>query len=147
MTYLIKLSVLLAVFLFNFQGTAIAQDNLSETFKKHFNHTVQNVKSTDDPAEQRALLNSSFDKILVAVQRVDESANLTSDQRNGLIVFKDQIEQKQSELNGADGFDEVQDEELIDFSDYSQQEIEQANRTVTISVTTALLVVLILLLL
>ncbi|MFO7846785.1 MAG: hypothetical protein R6V27_09510 [Balneolaceae bacterium] len=136
-----------AILFFALIGTAAAQDSLSETFKEHFNKTVQNVKAADNPAEQRDLLNTSFDKMIDAVDHIDESADLTDEERSQILSFKDQIEEKKSELNGLDGFDEVQDDELIDFSDYSQQEIEQANRTITFSLTTALLIVLILLLL
>ena len=136
-----------AILLVVLTGTVAAQDSLSETFKEHFNETVQNVKASDDPVEQRDLLNTSFDKMVHAINRIDESADLTNEERDQLLSFKDQIEEKKSELNGLDGFDEVQDDELIDFSDYSQQEIEQANRTITLSLTTALLIVLILILL
>jgi hypothetical protein len=147
MTHAIKIFSATVFLIFALLGTASAQQNLSETFKKHFNETVQNVKASDNPDEQRDLLNTSFDKMLGAVDRIDESANLTEEEREQLVLFRDQIDEKKSELNGLDGFDEIQDDELIDFSDYSQQEIEQANRTLTISLTSALLIVLILLLL
>lgn len=147
MTHTLKILSATAFLLFSLMGSASAQQNLSETFKKHFNETVQNVKASDNPAEQRQLLNTSFDKMLRAVDRIDKSENLTEEEREQLALFKDQIDEKKSELNGLDGFDEVQDDELIDFSDYSQQEIEQANKTLTISLTSALLIVLILLLL
>jgi hypothetical protein len=39
------------------------------------------------------------------------------------------------------------DEDLDDFTDYSQQDMEQASRNITISLTTALLIIIILLLL
>ena len=144
MTHAIKIFSATVFLIFALLGTASAQQNLSETFKKHFNETVQNVKASDNPDEQRDLLNTSFDKMLGAVDRIDESANLTEEEREQLVLFRDQIDEKKSELNGLDGFDEIQDDELIDFSDYSQQEIEQANRTLTISLTSALLIVLIL---
>lgn len=148
MTTITKLSLSLLILFFASFGTASAQsESVSEMFKTHFNQTVQDVKSAENPKDQRLLLNASFDKMVRAVDRINEKAELTDDQRTELMAFKDQIVQKKNELNGADGFDEVQDDELIDFSDYSQQELEQANRTVTLSLTTALLIVLILLLL
>lgn len=148
MKLLAKLTLPLIICSLVFVGTSDAQTNkVSETFKKHFNQTVQNVKSTDSPVEQRALLNDSFVDMLEALNRINKSADLSNDERKSLLAFKNEIKDKQSELNGWNGFDEIQDDELIDFSDYSQQELEQANRTLTISLTSALLIVLILLLL
>jgi hypothetical protein len=148
MNLLTKLTLSLLFCSFLFVGTTHAQTNsVSETFKKHFNETVQNVKNADTPTEQRALLNDSFADMLQALNRIDESAELSKDEEKSLLAFKNEIKEKQSELNGWNGFDEIQDDELIDFSDYSQQELEQANRTLTLSLTSALLIVLILLLL
>jgi len=133
--------------LFAFQSVAIAQSSVSETFKDHFNETVQNVNQTDVANEQRSLLNTSFSKMITAVDRLESIAQLSEDEKVQLLSFKNGIEEKQNELNGLDGFNEVQDEDLVDFSEYSQQYFEQANRTVTISVTTALLIIILILLL
>ena len=148
MRSLTKLILSIALLAFGLAGTATAQNSsINETFKKHFNQTVQDVKKTDDPTKQRLILNESFTSMLNAVQKIEESSNLNKEEQRSLMAFKDEILEKQNELNGWNGFDEIQDDELIDFSDYSQQEMEQANRTLTISLTSALLIVLILLLL
>lgn len=85
--------------------------------------------------------------MIKAIDRVESAGEWTSDERNQLNSLKADIQDKMNELNGDDGFDEILDEDLIDFSDYSQQMMEQANRNITISLTTAILIVIILLLL
>ncbi|MCC5941026.1 MAG: hypothetical protein JJU37_05740 [Balneolaceae bacterium] len=144
----VKLIVLLSFLIFFTHSFAMAQSsNLTETFKEHFNETVQQVKTSDDAEEKRTILNNSFSKMLSAVDKIEREINLSDSERDKLIAFKDEIESRQNELNGADGYDEVVDEDLDDFSDYSQQSMEQASRNITISLTTALLIVIILLLL
>lgn len=142
-------TVCAVIFLFLGLHTAVtAQTNdLSEIFKKHMNETVQQVKSTDNADEKRAILNTSYNKMLRAVEKVESGSQRTEDELAQLDAFKQKIVEKSSQLNGIDGFNEISDEDLDDFSDYSQQDIEQADRTVTISLTTVLLVVIILLLL
>jgi len=133
--------------LFALQSVAIAQSSVTETFKKHFNEAVQNVEKAEHADEQRALLNTSFSKMITAVDRLESITQLSEDEKAQLNSFRSGIEEKQNELNGQDGFTEIQDEDLVDFSEYSQQYFEQANRTVTISVTTALLIIILIILL
>lgn len=121
--------------------------NLTETFKEHFNETVQQVKTAYTAVEKRAILNNSFTRMLTAVEKIDTQAVLSDSEREKLTALKVEIQDRQNELNGADGYDEIADEELDNFTDYSQQAMEQANRNITISLTTALLIVIILLLL
>lgn len=144
----IQLFITTIILLFAIQTVAIAQSsNITETFKKHFNETVQQVHDTENADEKRSILNNSYNKMLTALERIESKAILSEDELGQLRSFKNEIEGMQNELNGLDGFTEIQDEELIDFSEYSQQYFEQANRTVTIGVTTALLIIIILLLL
>jgi hypothetical protein len=142
---LITTSILL---LFAVQSLAVAQStNITETFKKHFNETVQQVQQTENADEKRTILNESFTKMIDALDRIESRANLSEDEIAQLQSFKNGIEEKQNELNGLDGFDEIMDEDLDDFSNFSQDFMEQANRTVTIGVSTALLILIILILL
>lgn len=130
------------------QTVSFAQStDITETFKKHFNETVQEVQDTDNADEKRAILNESFNKMITAIDRIESRASLTEDEKAELKSYKLGLTEKLSELNGLDGFDEVVDEDLDDFSNFSQDFIEQANRTITIGVTTALLILIILLLL
>ncbi len=136
------------MFLLAFQAVSYAQTaNVTDTFKKHFNETVQEVQQTENADEKRVILNESFNKIIVAIDRIDSRSNLSEGQEAQLHSYRVGIVEKRNELNGLDGFDEVVDEDLEDFSEYSQQFIEQANNTITIGVTTALLILIILLLL
>lgn len=130
------------------QTASFAQTtNITETFKKHFNETVQEVHDTEDADEKRAILNASFNKLIVAIDRIESRASLTEDESAMLASYKLGLTEKVNELNGLGGFDEVMDEDLDDFSNFSQDFIEQANRTITIGVTTALLILIILLIL
>ena len=144
----IRLFTISIFLIFAIQSMAVAQSvNITETFKDHFNETVQKVEQTDSKDEKRVILNESFTKMITAIDQIESRANLTEDQIAQLHSYKLGIVEKQNELNGLDGFDEVLDEDLDDFSSFSQQFIEQANRTITIGLTTALLILIILLLL
>jgi len=143
----IKTTISATILFFLLQGAVLAQsDSLAEIFKTHMNETVQNVKNSDNAIEKRAILDTSFNKILKAVERIEKSGQLTEEEFAQLQTFKHSIEEKSHQLNGQNGFEEVADEDLEDFSDYSQQAMEQADRTLTLSLTTVLLVVIILLL-
>ena len=129
------------------QTTTFAQSvNITETFKKHFNETVQEVHGAENADEKRVVLNESFDKMIIAIDRIESQASLTDDESEKLATYKLGITEKQNELNGLDGFDEIMDEDLDDFSNFSQDFIEQANRTITLGIGTALLILIILLL-
>lgn len=135
--------------LFAVQSMAVAQStNITETFKKHFNETVQQVHAADDADDKRVILDESFTKMITAIDRIESMANLTEDELAQLNSFRSDISDKQNELNGLDGFDEIMDEDLDDFSNFSQDYMEQANnRTITLGLTTALLIIIILILL
>jgi hypothetical protein len=136
------------ILLFAVQTMAVAQStNVTESLKKHFNETVQQVQQTENADEKRLILNNSFTKMITALDRIESMANLTEDESAQLYSLKNDIIEKQSELNGLDGFDRVGDEELDEFSNFSQDFMEQANRTITIGLTAALLIILILILL
>lgn len=143
--YTILTSILIAC---TIQTVSFAQSaNVSETFKKHFNETVEKVQDTDNADEKRAILNESFNKMITAIEKIESKASLTEDESANLNSYKLDLTEKLNELNGLDGFDEIVDEDLDEYSDYAQDSMEQANRTVTIGVTTALLILIILLLL
>jgi hypothetical protein len=120
--------------------------NITESFKMHFNETVKAVHETDNADDKRALLNESFIRMITTIDRIEALPSLTEDESALLASFKSDLMEKQSELNGLDGFGQIADSDLNDFSNYSQDMIEQANRTITIGVTTALLILIILLL-
>lgn len=129
------------------QSASFAQStSITETFKEHFNETVLEVQNTDDADKKRAILNTSFNKMISAIDHIEARASLTEDESASLESYKLGLEEKLSELNGLDGFDEIADEDLDDFSNFSQDFIEQADRTITIGVTTVLIILIVLLL-
>lgn len=137
-----------AFFMFAGQSVSVAQTaDVTEIFKKHFNETVQLVQETESADERRVILNESFTKMLTVIDRIYSRTNLSEDENAQLQSYKLGISEKQNELNGLDGFAKVQDEDLEDFSNFSQDFMEQADRNVTIGVTSLLLIVIILLLL
>jgi hypothetical protein len=140
--------ILASIFLlFAAQSMAVAQStNITETFKKHFNETVQQVQQTENADEKRFILNESFTKMLNSIDRIESMATLSEDENMLLSAYKNDLLEKKNELNGLDGFDRVLDEDLDDFCNFSQDLMEQANRTVTIGVSTVLLILIILLL-
>ncbi|MDZ7715316.1 MAG: hypothetical protein U5J95_03805 [Balneolaceae bacterium] len=144
----IRLLITSIFIIFAAQSMAVAQSiDITEKFKKHFNETVQEVQQTESANEKRLILNESFTKMITAIDRIESRANLSEKEMAQLQSYKLGIEEKKNELNGLDGFNEVQDEDLDDFSNFSQDFMEQAANTVTIGLTTVLLVVIILLLL
>jgi hypothetical protein len=145
---LLQAALTAAFLLFILNMNAFSQgQNLNEIFKTHMNKTVQNVKNSDSAAEKRVILDTSFDKMLTAIERIENSASLTEQEKAELSTFKSSIEEKSNQLHGLKVYKKVTDENLDEFSEYSQQAMEQADRTLTLSLTTVLLVVIILLLL
>lgn len=145
----IKQVLLVCILLLSaFQTASFAQaTNVTEIFKKHFNETVQAVHSAGSADEKRDILNDSFSKMIKALDKIQSRASLNEEESAGLNIYRLGLMEKLSELKGLDGFDDINDEDLDDFSNFSQDFVEQADRTVTIGVTTALLILIVLLLL
>lgn len=141
---------LTSVFLiFAVQSTANGQTiDLTEKLKKHHNEMMQKVKETGSADKKRALLNQSFDEMITVIERVETRVQLSEKEKAQLKTLKRDITEKKHELNGNGGFEKVADADLDDFSDYSQQDFEQAadSTTITIGVTTLLLIIIILIL-
>lgn len=148
MMRIIRTFIYSILLVFAMQSVAVAQSvNLTETFKKSFNETFEEVQYTESADEKRTILNEKFSKMINVIDRIESKANLSEDESNQLSSYKAGLLEKQNELNGLDGFDEILDEDLDDFSEYSQQFFEQANRTITIGIGTAVLIAVLLLVL
>lgn len=115
-------------------------------FKKHINKMVESVEKAESPEIKREILNDSFDDLIGAIERVESLKVVPETDKEGLKVFKADILDKKSELNGVNGFQPVQNNNLNNFANFVQQDLEQAD-TVTIGVTTLLLILIILLIL
>ncbi|GAA5520771.1 DUF4407 domain-containing protein [Aliifodinibius salicampi] len=144
----IKIGLSLIVFLVISQTAAVSQPlNVTKTFKKHINETVQEVKNEKNAEKKRAILDKSLNKMLTAIDKIKSKASLSAEELAMLRSYKSEIVEKSNQLDGRKNYDRIAGEDLDEFADYVQQDMEQADRVLTISLTTALLVVIILLLL
>lgn len=118
-----------------------------EVIKKNINEMVTDVERTSNPIEKRKVLNNTFDKFINVIERVEKTELISEENKAVLTEYKTNFVDKKNELNGMNGFAKVPDNKLNNYANFVQQDLEQANRIVTISLTTVLLIVLILLLL
>ena len=118
-----------------------------DDIQKYFNDTASKVKATTDPAEKRAILDKSLQTMSKALDKVQKSPLISKEDREGIEKFKATLQENQDELAGSNGFERVPDAQLNAFSDYVVQNMEQADKTITISLVTALLIVIIIILL
>jgi len=112
----------------------------------YFNDTACKVKATADPAEKREILDKSLQTMSKALDRVENLGLVSQNDRAGVDLFKTSLQEKQDELAGTNGFQRVADGQLNAYSDYVVQDMQQAERTVTISLVTLLLIVIIVIL-
>jgi len=131
------------MFVMFYAGIAFGQDVL----QKYLNDTSLKVKATTDPSQKREILNKSFEKMSKALDKVQSSPLVSKEDRAGIDLFKATLQEKLDELTGLNGYERVSDEQLDAFSDYAVQDMEQADRTVTISLVTLLLIIIIVILL
>lgn len=121
-------------------------DDATKKFKSYINKTVQKVESAETPGQKRAILNESFDTMLEAFERVESMDRIPAADKEGVAGLRRDIQEKSNELNGRDGYRRVSDSQLNKFANYVQQDLEQADKTITISITTLLLIIIIILL-
>jgi len=117
-----------------------------EQLKQHIHDAVEKVKAAPTAAEKRSILDDELRAMTTALSRARQMTDRSSE-KESIDALRARVQEKLDELHGQNGYTAVPDEELDTFADYVQQDFEQADRVVTISVTTALLIVLILLLL
>jgi hypothetical protein len=122
-----------------------AQGN--DGIQKYLNETATSVKATEDPAQKRAILDRSLHTMSSALEKVERLSLVTSADRAGIDRFNTSLQELRDELAGVNGFERVPDTQLNAFADYSVQSLEQADKTITISLVSALLIVIILILL
>ena len=134
--------------LFTGVNSTFAQSNKAvDMFKNHINKVVQKVKQTPNPKAKRQILNRSFNNLLSAFRRVNRMKALSQSDQSALNELSQNIRNKKYELNGTHGYKRVPDNRLNKYANYVQQNIEQANGTITISVTVLLLIIILVVLL
>jgi hypothetical protein len=136
------LRVIIMMCVLVYAGIAVGQDNV----QKYFNDAACKVKATTDPSQKREILNNKFQNMSKALDMVQSSPLVSKTDRAGIDRFKVALQEKQDELAGTNGYARVSDDQLNAFSDYVVQDMEQADKTITISVVTALLIVIIIIL-
>ena len=129
-----------------FALTQTAAADPEDRLKQYVNDMVVQVKQADDPAEKRQIMEASLHRLGRALDIVADK-DIPDADRVSLTVLQTNIQDKLDELNGRNGFDRVPDSQLNAFADYVQQDIEQAERKVTLSLTTLLLILIIVILL
>lgn len=138
----IKSAGIIASFLLLFFFTsALNAGDARREFQKYINTSIEKVKETDNPVEKRKILNDMFNDLTTAIETV-KGYNVPEEDIVQLEILKNQFTEKQDELNGTNGFEKVQDSQLNNFAGYVQQDIEQADTIVTISLTTLLLIII-----
>ena len=143
-----KLTISFLLLLFTVMSVPLhAQPDAHDKLKKQINEMVENVQEAETAIEKRTILNHSFDDLMTAFNRVSAMDRVPMSDKEAIADFKNTIQEKKDELNGTNGYEKVPDSQLDEFADYVQQDIEQADRAITISLTTALLIIIILLLL
>ena len=138
----------LILLLIGFQLSAFAQgSDATAKFKKYINNVVQKVEKAENPDQKRSILNNSFDNMINTFDKVSDMKGVSEDDKAAIAKLRSTIIEKKHELNGSNGFDAVKNNQLNSFANYVQQDLEQADKTITISVTVLLLIIIILLLL
>ena len=143
-----NITIILLMFII-FQPLA-AQNQLAEVenkFKEYINNVVEKVQEAENPEEKRIILNKSFNKMFKALDTVEKLPSRTQEELTFIASFRKKFETYQAELNGMNGFEPLPDTELNNFAQYLQQDLEQAEKNITISLTTLLLVIIIIILL
>ena len=118
-----------------------------EKIQKYFNQTASEVKAATEPAQKREILNNSLQTMSKALDKVERTGLISKEDRAEIDRLKATLQDKQDELMGNNGYERVSDAQLNAFSDYVVQDMEQADKTISISLVSALLIVIIIILL
>ena len=139
--------IALGVIVMMFVLVPAANAGEKESIQNYFSDTAVKVKATTDPVEKRAILHKSLQSMSKALDKAESIGLISQDDRASIDRFKTSLQAKQDELAGNNGYERVSDVQLNAFSQYVVQDMEQADKTITIGLVTALLIVIILLLL
>ncbi len=122
--------------------TQVAFAQGTEDIKNYFNETAISVKATTDVVQKRALLDNSLQQMSRAISTIERVGAGSDQDRAGLALLKSTVQDKLDELAGTNGFDRVGDSQLDAFANYVVQDMQQADKTVTFSVVTLLLIII-----
>ena len=91
--------------------------------------------------------NNSFVEITKSLNEIQNITGVSNSDRLALASIEKRINEKSNELNGINGMQKVSDNQLNNFANYVQQDMEQADQWVTVSITTLILIAILLILL
>lgn len=138
----ITLRLIVVIVALGCAGVAFSQDRVHE----YFNDTARKVQATENPIQKREILSKSLVDMTKVLDTV-KNAPLTSTQDDAnLDRVKATLLAKSEELAGTNGFDRVPDDQLNAFSTYIVQDMEQADKTISIGLVTLLLIIIIIIL-
>jgi hypothetical protein len=138
----IAFRLVVAVGVLGLAATAVAQ----ETIHDYLSDTALRVQASDNPVQKRAILGQRLHAMERAIDVVTNAPLTSKRDEPSLARIQTALREKSDELAGTDGFERVPDDQLNAFSTYVVQDMEQADRTISISVVTLLLIVVIVLL-
>lgn len=130
-----------------FASPAEADTDPHERLKQHVRTIVQKVKRAPTAAKKRAMLDEELSALITALNRAEKMTAPSSSEKADIDALRSRLQEKLDELHGRAEYEKVPADQLDAFADYVQQDFEQAARTLTISVTTGLLILIILILL
>ncbi|PSQ96052.1 MAG: hypothetical protein BRD55_08385 [Bacteroidetes bacterium SW_9_63_38] len=139
--------VVLALMLLAVATPVQADINPHKKLKQHVRSMVQDVKAAPTAEKKRALLDEKLRGMIDALNRAESMATLSPSDQEGIDALRTRLQETLDELHGQNGYEAVPAGQLNSFADYVQQDFEQADRTLTISLTTALLVLILIVLL
>lgn len=139
--------VVLALGLLSMAGPARADIDPHEKLKEHVRSIVQTVKEAPTAEQKRAILDEKLRGMIDALNRAETMTALSSADREAIDALRTRLQEKLDELHGQNGYEAVPAGQLNSFADYVQQDFEQADRTLTLSLTTALLLLILIVLL
>ena len=122
-------------------------DKAESKIKAYINDVVQKVEVENNADQKRQILNASFDKLITVFEKVEKMEKFSSEEKAGIIELRNTLAEKKDELNGVNGYQAVPNNQLNNFANFVQQDIEQADPYITISAGLAVVIVLLLLLL
>jgi len=136
------LHLLVVIGVLGWAGTAMSQDKVHN----YLNDTSLKVKAATSPERKREILSNSLAEMTRAIDTVKGAPLATDQDRANLDRLQVTLQEKSDELIGANGFDRVPDDQLNAFSTYVVQDMEQADKTITVSLVVALLIIIIIIL-
>ena len=120
---------------------------LEQQYKAALNGLVQEVRSAEDPAQKREVLEEFTGRLDLGLEKILGQGGIDAADRAALGALKERFAAYRSELHGRDGLEKVEDGNLDAFAAYIQQDMEQAPVNGGVYISAGALIVILLLLL